>query len=595
MDAGNDARNQERPERMDGFAEPSTAHGAWEFHIATNTVVWSESTYRIHGVSPGEFEPTVDSVRPLYHPEDQPSYSRVFWSAIETRSPFTVKHRIVTPAGELRTAVTRGAFVAGGADGGDRFVGTTEDVTGRIDYEERLWHFANRDPLTALFNRRRFMEELGREIAGSSRAGQSGAVLILDLDGFKDINDSLGHPAGDGLLVRVGDHLRDRMRATDTLARIGGDEFALVLPACDPDHAREVAEGLIAALEGGPTVQIAGKPRPVTASVGIAPFGPGPPRTAEQLMVEADLAMYRAKGDGGGRVAIFDERMRARLATRMEIEAELRDALQHADEQLLLHYQPISSLPDGVPIGCEALVRWRHPERGMMPPDAFIPVAEESGLISELGAWVLKEACRQCQEWRTGGRHLHVSVNVSPVQLLRDDVVGMVKRVLAESGLPPQLLYLEVTETSLIDDAETIAPALQTLKDLGVRIAIDDFGGGSSSLSYLSLLPVDVVKIDRLFVDGLPDSSDDRAIVSAVISLCEELDLTVIAEGIESERQHWELRELGCTLGQGYLYSRPQPPEDLKLDGFATAVQPGVGDPSQIREFMRQIGIPARV
>jgi EAL domain-containing protein (putative c-di-GMP-specific phosphodiesterase class I) len=331
----------------------------------------------------------------------------------------------------------------------------------------------------------------------------------------------------------------------------------------------------------------------VSASIGIAPFGPDAERTAEQLLVEADLAMYRAKGRGGGQVETFDEEMRARLATRMEVEAELREALDR--DQLVVHYQPITALPDGAPVGCEALVRWQHPERGLLAPGHFIPVAEESGLISELGAWVLKEACRQAQAWRTRGRQLHVSVNVSPVQLLRDDVVTLVREVLAETGLPPQLLYLEVTETSLIEDAATIAPALQTIKDLGVKIAIDDFGGGSSSLSYISLLPVDVIKIDRLFVSGLPDSSDDRAIVAAVISLCEELALTVVAEGIETDRQHWELRELGCRLGQGFLYSKPRPPAELELGGFSAAVQPGVGDPSQIREFMRQIGIPARV
>jgi len=230
-----------------------------------------------------------------------------------------------------------------------------------------------------------------------------------------------------------------------------------------------------------------------------------------------------------------------------------------------------------------------------MPPAHFIPVAEDSGMIVDVGAWVLEEACRQAEAWRRRGRHLHVSVNVSPVQLLRDDVAALVTRTLQSTGLPPQLLYIEVTESSLIDDAGRIAPALQVLRDLGVKIAIDDFGGGSSSLSYLSVLPVDVIKIDRLFIDGLPESSDDRAIVSAVLSLAHELDLAVIAEGVESDRQHWELRELGCTLGQGFLYSKPKPAAELELDGFSTDVQPGVGDPSTIREFMRQIGIPARV
>ncbi len=489
--------------------------------------------------------------------------------------------------------MVRGAFVGGDENGPDRYVGTTEDISGRLGYEERLWQLANRDSLTGLLNRRRFREELAREVAGSRRRGESGALLIFDIDSFKDINDTLGHPAGDSLLARMGEHLESRIRATDTLARIGGDEFALILPGCGLAQARAIAEQLVRDLATGPRATIAGRARPVTAGVGVAPFGAEADRTAEELLVEADLAMYRAKGMGPGNVEVFDEQMRGQLATRMEIEGELREALEQG--HLLLHYQPIASLPDGVAIGCEALVRWEHPERGMMPPAHFIPVAEESGLIVEVGAWVLEEACRQAEAWRRRGRHLHVSVNVSPVQLFRDDVAGLVTRTLRNTGLPPQLLYIEVTESSLIEDAGRIAPALQVLRDLGVKIAIDDFGGGSSSLSYLSVLPIDVIKIDRLFIDGLPESSDDRAIVSAVLSLAEELDLAVIAEGVENDRQHWELREMGCRLGQGFLYSKPRPAPELELDGFATDVQPGVGDPSTIREFMRQIGIPARV
>jgi diguanylate cyclase (GGDEF)-like protein/PAS domain S-box-containing protein len=576
-----------------GFSEPAADYGGWEFELSSRTSVWSEGVYRIHGVDPAGFEPTIDAVRPLVHPEDVDEYTDAFRSAIESRTSFSLQHRVMRPDGEERTVVVRGAFVRGDESRPDRYVGTTEDISGRLTYEERLWQLANRDPLTGLFNRRRFREELAREAAAARRRGERGALLIFDIDNFKDINDTLGHPAGDALLARMGEYLEGRIRETDTLARIGGDEFALILPGCAMAEAREIAEGLLRDLAKGPTATIAGRARPVTAGVGVAPFGPGAQRTAEQLLVEADLAMYRAKGIGPANVEVFDEEMRGRLATRMEIEGELREALEQG--HLLLHYQPITSLPDGVAIGCEALVRWDHPERGMMPPAHFIPVAEESGLIVDLGAWVLEEACRQAEAWRLRGRHLHVSVNVSPVQLLRDDVAALVTRTLQVTGLPPQLLYIEVTESSLIDDAGRIAPALQLLRDLGVKIAIDDFGGGSSSLSYLSVLPVDVIKIDRLFIDGLPESNDDRAIVSAVLSLAQELDLAVIAEGVENDRQHWELRELGCRLGQGFLYSKPKPAPELELDGFSTDVQPGVGDPSTIREFMRQIGIPARV
>jgi diguanylate cyclase (GGDEF)-like protein/PAS domain S-box-containing protein len=556
-----------------GYSEPATDYGGWEFELSSRVSTWSDGVYRIHGVDPGSFRPTIEMVRPLVHPDDVDAYTELFRAAIESRGPFAVRHRVVRPDGEERTVVVRGAYVQGDGVRPDRYVGTTEDISGRLTYEEQLWQLANRDPLTGLFNRRRFREELARELVSARRRDEGGALLIFDIDNFKDINDSLGHPAGDSLLARMGEHLEDGIRATDTLARIGGDEFALILPGCDMGEAREIAEQLVRDLAKGPSATIAGRARPVTAGVGVAPFGPGTERTAEELLVEADLAMYRAKGMGPGNVEVFDEQMRGQLATRMEVEAELRDALEQG--HLRLHYQPITSMPDGVAIGCEALVRWDHPERGLMPPAHFIPVAEDSGLIVEVGAWVLEEACRQAEAWRQRGRHLHVSVNVSPVQLLRDDVAGLVTRTLRATGLPPQLLYIEVTESSLIEDAGRIAPALQLLRELGVKIAIDDFGGGSSSLSYLSVLPVDVIKIDRLFIDGLPDSSDDRAIVSAVLSLAQELDLAVIAEGVENDRQHWELQEMGCTLGQGFLYAKPRPAHELEADGFATGGEPG--------------------
>jgi diguanylate cyclase (GGDEF)-like protein/PAS domain S-box-containing protein len=556
-----------------GFSEPAGEYGGWEFELSSRFCVWSEGVYRIHGVDPGAFVPTMESMYPLLHPDDADTYAELFGTAIAAREPFSIRHRVVRPDGEERTVMVRGAFVEGDASRPDRYLGTTEDISGRLSYEDRLWRLANRDSLTGLLNRRRFHEELARELAAAGRRDEGGALLIFDIDRFKDINDSLGHPAGDSLLARMGKHLEGRIRATDTLARIGGDEFALILPGCDLQEAREIAEQLVKDLAKGPSVRIAGRERPVTAGVGVAEFGPGTGRTGEELLVEADLAMYRAKGLGPGNVAVFDEQMRGKLATRMEIESELRDALERGE--LVLHYQPITSLPDGVPIGCEALVRWRHSENGLIPPAQFIPVAEDSGLIVEVGAWVLEEACRQAEAWRRRGRHLHVSVNVSPVQLLRDDVARLVTRTLQATSLPPQLLYVEVTESSLIEDAGRIAPALQMLRDLGVKIAIDDFGGGSSSLSYLSVLPVDLIKIDRLFIDGLPESSGDRAIVSAVLSLAQELDLAVVAEGVENVRQHAELQAMGCRLGQGFLYAKPKPATELEKAGFATDGKPG--------------------
>ena len=578
---------------MDGFSDPVADHGGWEFALATRDASWSPALYRIHGVSPETFEATPENIRELVHPEDLEAYSASVRLAIESKSPFAVQHRIVRPDGEVRVVHVRGSYLPGADGAGDRLVGTTQDVTGREGDEERLWYLANHDSLTGLFNRRRLKEELKREISVARRTRESGAVAILDLDRFKDINDTLGHVAGDGLLVQAGERLRERLRATDSLARLGGDEFAIILPGCSLDEAKRVASELLGALRTGAVVRIAGLERPVLASVGVAEIATDGDRSPDELLVEADLAMYRGKAAGGNCVEVFDEEMRAELADRVEVEGQLRDAL--CSDQLTVHYQPIVSLADGNAIGFEALVRWNHPHRGLVSAAKFIPVAEQHGLIGEIGRFVLDDACARAAAWRHEGTNAYVSVNVSPLELVRDSVAETVRAALARTSLPPPLLQVEVTETSLIDDASKIAPALGELRKLGVRIAIDDFGGGTSSLGFLSALPIDVIKIDRMFVEGLVHRPDDRAIVAAVISLADELGLTVVAEGVEDQGQQSELRELGCRFAQGYLYARPVAPEKLSLEAYSAVVQPGVGDPSVIREFMRQIGIPARM
>jgi diguanylate cyclase (GGDEF)-like protein len=577
---------------MEGFSEPVSNHGGWEYEPATGTVRWSRALYRLHGVDPATFDPTPDSIREMIHPDDREQYAQVVDEALAAKAPFAYQHRIMLPDHEERIVLVRGSYLEG-PDGDARLVGTTQDVTGRAGDEERLWHLANHDSLSGLFNRRRFMEELSREIAVAQRSGEPGAVLMLDLDRFKDINDSLGHMAGDSLLTRVAGQLRERLRSTDTLARLGGDEFAVVLPGCPIGRAEKVATEILGALARHARVRIAGVERLLTASIGIAPFGPGRPATADELLVEADLAMYRAKAAGRDGIEVFDEEMRAELAARLGMEGELREAL--ARREMRVQYQPIVALSDGTTVGCEALVRWEHPLRGMVGPTEFIEVAEEYGLIGEIGSFVLDRACRQAGDWRALGRNLYVSVNVSPRQLVEGDMTREVAQALERSRLPAPLLCLEVTETSLLSDSSPLVSSLHELRGLGVRLAIDDFGGGASSLGLLRILPLDLIKIDRMFIDRIADTSDDRAIVAAVLSLAEELELSVIAEGIETEQQQGQLRELGCPFGQGFLYARADYSEQLDLDGYSAVAQPGVGDPSVIREFMRQIGIPARV
>jgi diguanylate cyclase (GGDEF)-like protein/PAS domain S-box-containing protein len=575
-----------------GFMRSTGDHGAWEWDLTTQAVSWSENLYRIHGVLPAEFTPTVDTIKLMIHPEDRVAYREAVEVSIAEGTPFLVQHRIIRPDGTERTLLVRGSRLCGADGGPGRLLGTTQDVTGREGIEERLWHYANEDPLTKLSNRRRFMDDLSHEIAVAKRTQHSGVVVMLDLDRFKEVNDTLGHMSGDALLVRVADVLRDCLRVTDRLARQGGDEFVLLLPRCPRTEARAVVSRVLRRLAEEVPVQIAGRNRVVTASAGVAVFT-GAEESADEVLAAADLAMYRAKRSGGNRVASFDREMRRELAAKVRIEAELRDALEL--DQITAHYQTIVSVADGAAVGVEALARWEHPERGMIPPVDFIPVAEEQGVIGSLGRRMLREACRDAHEWRLGGDRAFVSVNISPVELMREDVPRAVEEALEASGLPAALLQIEITENFLIDDQAVIRPVLARLKKLGVRLAIDDFGGGTSSLSSLSALPLDVIKIDRSFIKSLDRRGEDHAIVTAVISLAEELELEVVAEGVETERQHSMLRELGCPFAQGFLYSKPIPKDKLELSGYTAAMQPGFGDPSVIREFMRQIGIPARI
>jgi diguanylate cyclase (GGDEF)-like protein len=564
---------------MNGFSEPVSNHGAWEYLLDEGTVLWAPALYRIYDVSPEEFEPSSETIAQLIQPEDRDDFARIVADAIAAKAPFAYQHRILLPTGGERVVLTRGAYLEDAA-GSPRLVGTTQDVTGRTGEQERLWHLANHDSLSGLFNRRRFMEELTREVAFAQRRREASAVLMLDLDRFKDVNDSLGHMAGDDVLARVAELLRNRLRTTDTLARLGGDEFAVVLPGCTIHQAKGVAVEILDTLTRYATVRIAGMERPLTASIGIATFGPDRERTADELMIEADLAMYRAKAGGRAAIEVFDAEMSAELAARLSTEGELRNALRR--EELRVEYQPIVSLRDGKTIGCEALVRWDHPKRGRVGPDEFIGIAEETGLIDEIGAFVLNVACRQAAEWRRQGRHLYVSVNVSPRQLIAGDMVWEVARALEESGLPAPLLCLEVTENSLLADSSPLVGAMRQLKRLGVRMALDDFGGGASSLGLLRVLPLDQIKIDRMFVEGIADQPDDRAIVAAVLSMAAELGMRVVAEGIETEHQQGELRDLGCEYGQGFLYARPARAGDLDLDGHSATVGAGAGTPPVI-------------
>jgi diguanylate cyclase (GGDEF)-like protein/PAS domain S-box-containing protein len=433
----------------------------------------------------------------------------------------------------------------------------TRDVTDRKILQEELAHQAFHDSLTGLSNRAVFHDRIGHALARSERHDTRLAVFLLDLDGFKTVNDSLGHDAGDQLLIAVAKRLEFQGRSSDTVARIGGDEFGILLEDdADEARARSLADRALAAF--AVPFEVQGREVFIRASIGIVLSVPGDSDT-DELIRNADTAMYAAKAAGKGRYEFFRPFMHTRALERFEVQADLERAIVRGE--FVVHYQPIVDFETRVVRGVEALVRWNHPSRGMLAPIEFIPVAEETGAIVPLGAWVLGEACRQTAAWRAahvGSRDLSVSVNLSTRQLLEADLVTQVRDVLDATGLEPAALTLELTEGSLMQDVEETIVQLGALKELGVRLAIDDFGTGSSSLGYLQRFPIDTLKIDKSFVDGIAtDDSEDPALVRAIVQMASTLSLETIAEGIEGSDQLDELRSAGCRAGQGYLFARP--------------------------------------
>jgi diguanylate cyclase (GGDEF)-like protein len=382
------------------------------------------------------------------------------------------------------------------------------------------------------------------------------AVLFIDLDNFKVVNDSLGHGAGDRLLVDLAYRLRRAIRPSDTIARFGGDEFVVL---CD-----DIADARGAVAVGERIVEAASEPFMlndremfVTASVGVALAIDGE-ATPETLLRDADVAMYRAKERGRGRVEVFDEALRARIMERLDLENGLRRALQRGE--LRVYYQPEMSMSQGRMVAVEALIRWEHPERGLLEPADFIPLAEETGMILEIGAWVLHEACTQVAAWRAAGADIDVAVNVSARQLAQPDIVEVVRGALAETGLPAASLCLEITESAVMRDPEAALATLALVKDLGVKVALDDFGVGFSSLAQLKeMLPLHALKVDRSFISGLDGDERNSAIVAAVVMMATTLGLTAIAEGVETEAQVMQARALGCDVSQGFFFTRPEP------------------------------------
>ncbi|MGA7991113.1 MAG: EAL domain-containing protein [Thermoanaerobaculia bacterium] len=539
--------------------------GHWAREIDSRELTWSPMTHEIFGTSPSGFSPTYDNFLAFVHPEDRALVARKT-AAPRENGRYEIGYRILRPDGALRHLHEQGEVLRNEAGRPVRVEGIVHDITERRRAEEEIRFLEYHDALTRLPNRRMLSEWLEAAIVAARRRGTVVAVCSLDLDALKEVNDTSGRAAGDGLLCDVADRLRKALRVTDNvardpearnelLARFGGDEF--IIAATDIQRAEDtvpLGERLLASL--AEPFSVAGRDVFLRATAGISLY-PQDGDDVETLLTNAGAALHQAKRGARGRFEYFSPSINEAAHRRLTLESGLRKALLRGD--LRLHFQPLVDSARAV-VGFEALARWEHPERGHIPPCEFIPVAEETGLIHGLGERVIREACAFAAAARRGGaRPLAVSVNVSAHQLRRPGLDTLVASILREAALPPEALCLEITESVLMDEESTALTELRALKDRGVRIAVDDFGTGYSSLAYLARFPVDILKIDRSFVRDLPGSPHAVAIVTAILAMARGLGLTTVAEGVETEEQAAFLARRGCDEMQGYLFGRPVP------------------------------------
>ncbi|EGV18466.1 putative bifunctional diguanylate cyclase/phosphodiesterase [Thiocapsa marina] len=535
----------------------------WEYWMAPDGAYRyvSPACREVSGFAPADFFADSGLMESIIHPDDLNAW-RVHRDEPTGDDTVPLSFRIRTRDGDERWLehVCKPVLDEAGRFLGRR--GSHRDVTERRCAEQKVDFLTHRDPLTGLPNRSLFHELLTRAIAHAERSGTELALLFLDLDNFKTVNESLGHSRGDQLLIAVSQRLRDALPDGNALARVGGDEFNLILEhSARPPGIDLLAQDLIDALDA--PFLIDGHPVYIGVTIGIALY-PADGAAIETLQSSADAALNRAKQDGRGILRFFSPELTARAKARLALEVELRHAIE--GDELLLYYQPQTDLASGETVGLEALVRWRHPARGMIQPGDFIPLAEESGLVVPLGDWVLLTACRQIKAWLDAGlAPCRTAVNVSTVQLSRDHLIESVQHALRETGIPPERLELEITESFLMADREHAFRALAELRALGVRLSIDDFGTGYSSLAYLQRIEIHELKIDISFVRDVTTNLSNASIVKAIIALGHSLGSQIVAEGVETQAQADYLRALHCDMIQGYLVSRPLPVEETTL------------------------------
>jgi diguanylate cyclase (GGDEF)-like protein/PAS domain S-box-containing protein len=486
----------------------------------------------------------------LVHPEDRALF-RQRMASLRTGEEQPLRLRVNGADGRVLTVEGTAANQLGDA-ALNGIVLTVRDITERVELESRLAHQAFHDSLTGLANRQLFTDRLSHALVRRPGDVPVHIVLFCDLDDFKNVNDSLGHGIGDQVLSVVAERLRNVIRVGDTAARLGGDEFAILMEATDMAEAESVAERVLSAL--AEPVAVEQRSITVKASIGLAAAIPGE-MTSEEALRNADVAMYLAKDRGKAGVARYESRLHEEALERLELRSELQRALRQ--DELVLHYQPTIDLTTGAIAGFEALVRWEHPTRGFMPPALFIPMAEETGLIVPLGSWVLRSACRAAAGLQRGPQRPTMAVNVAAQQLSQPGFIDEVVSALAASGLAADRLTLEITESVVLKDLELMASRLLTLRELGVRIAIDDFGTGYNSLAYLSQLPLDILKVDKSFIDRVTSDEQDASVTRAILTMSASMNLTTVAEGVEDLAQAAWLTDTECTYGQGYLWSKP--------------------------------------
>jgi diguanylate cyclase (GGDEF)-like protein/PAS domain S-box-containing protein len=561
-----------------GLAQRIAKIGNWEWRPDTNQFAASAELCRLMGIRPQDFPGTLDAYIQLVHAEDRDRVEEALKSILTRRVPCDIDHRLVLPNGADFTVNLQAEAVFDDQMKALSIVGTAQDITDRKQSEREIHRLAYFDSLTGLPNRVLFKDRVEQALLHARRYGTTLATLFLDLDRFKVINDTLGHNIGDLLLKSVADRLAESVRHSDSvsrsvdkeenhsLARLGGDEFTVLLTNLrDVQDAGKVARRIVESM--AKSFLIEGREIFVTVSVGIAIF-PVDGDSVDALLKNADSAMYHAKEQGRNNFQFYSNSLNATANERLVLEGELRHAVDR--EEFVVYYQPQVDLRTGEIIGAEALVRWQHPQRGLMPPGEFLPAAMDTGLIRAIDEWVLRTACRHHQLWQQCGKiPVRISVNVSNSLFHGSTLLPVVEQALSQTGLVPACLELELTESIAMRNVEASIVMLTTLKTIGVQLCIDDFGTGYSSLSYLQRLPIDMVKIDQSFIQEILTQARPAPIVRAIIAMAHSLNLFVLAEGVEQEAQRMLLLEQGCDQAQGYLFGRPMP-----ADAFAALLPP---------------------